>query len=248
MKFEKVYKELVDDLQPSADLKKALLKSKEERKMKFQKKKAIIVAAVACLLVGTTVFATGHIASYTSSSSPKDAITNYDDAVKKSEELGNGFTIPETFSNGYKFENANTMNVKGLDENGQVMVTSKDFTTDYTKADCPKISLFVNELHEAPEENYAIDNRTIGGIVVYFNQATYKFVPTNYKWTEEDDEAIKDPHYEISWGTEELEIQSYNGVTFAKDGKYYNMFAWDCDLTADEWYQMAEEIIENTNN
>ena len=28
-----------------------------------------------------------------------------------------------------------------------------------------------------------------------------------------------------------------------KDGKYYNMFAWDCDMTADEWYEMAEELL-----
>lgn len=244
MKFEKVYKEMVDALQPSADFKKSLFKGKEEKRMKLQKKKTIIVAAIACMLVGTTAFAASHIASYRSWSSPKDAITNYDDAMKKSEELGAKLTIPETFSNGYTFDSANTMGVEGLDENDHVMVTSTDFTTEYKKENCPEINLFINEMHEAPEENYAIDSRKIGDVVVYFNQATYKFVPTSYEWTKEDDEAIKDPHYEISWGSEEVEIESYNGVTFAKDGKYYNMFAWDCDMTADEWYQMAEEILE----
>lgn len=244
MKFEKVYKEIVDDLQPSADFKNSLMKGEEEKRMKFQKKRVVIVAAIACMLVGTTAFATSHIASYRSWSNPKDAITNYDDAKEKAQELGTGFTIPETFSNGYAFDSANTMDVEGVDESNHVVVTSKDFTAKYTKEGCQDIDLFINELHEVPEEGYAIESKKIGDVEVYLNQATYKFVPTNYKWTEEDDEAIKDPHYEISWGTEELEIKSYNGVTFAKDGKYYNMFAWDCKLTADEWYQMAEEIIE----
>ena len=31
--------------------------------------------------------------------------------------------------------------------------------------------------------------------------------------------------------------------TFALGNKYYSMFAWDSDLTDDEWYSMAEELL-----
>ena len=44
-------------------------------------------------------------------------------------------------------------------------------------------------------------------------------------------------------GSDQVEIKNYNGISFEKEGKSYSMFAWDCDMTADEWYEMAEELL-----
>ena len=211
--------------------------------MKFNKKKAIVVAKVACMLCGTTVFAAGKIASYRSWSNPQNEISSYSEAVSKSDELGSSLVIPQMFSNGYAFDAANTMGVEGLDENGNVMVKGTDFTARYIKDSVPDIHMFINTAYETGDESYAVDSKLVGDITVYFNQATYKFVPEGYEFTDEDNQNIDDPHYEISFGSEKVEIQNYTGISFEKEGKYYSMFAWDSNMSADEWYAMAEELL-----
>lgn len=243
MKFNEIYKEIVDDLQPSEELANRLQIREETKLMRLNKKKVVVVAAVACMAFGMTAFAAGKIASYRSWSNPRNEISDYSEAVTKSEELGSELIIPDTFSNGYTFDAANTMGVEGLDDNGNVIVSGTGFSTRYVKDSMPDISLYINQVYESGEESYAIDSKKIGDVEVYFNQAVYKFVPVGYELTEEDKKNIEDPHFEMSYGSNQVEIKNCNGISFEKDGKYYNMFAWDCDMTADEWYEMAEELL-----
>ena len=63
MKFTETYKDIMSDLQPSPELQDRLQIRQEAKSMRFTKKKALIVAAAACMLIGTTVFASGQIAS-----------------------------------------------------------------------------------------------------------------------------------------------------------------------------------------
>lgn len=242
MNFENEYKKTVDMLKPSEKFKESLFKVQEGRTMKFDKKKFAIIAAAATMAIGTTAFAAGGISYYTSSSSPKDAITDYSEAMSKADELGCE-SIPEAFSNGYTFENANTMDVNGMSESGKVMVTSTDFTADYVKDDMPDIHMFVNHLHETEDNGYAVESKMIGDVEVYFNRVTYKFVPAGYELTEEDEKNMEDPHFELSCGTDEIEIMENTGVSFQKGDKLYNMFAWDSEMTSEEWYAMAEELL-----
>ena len=74
MKFNEIYKDIVDDLRPSEKLTNKLLISEEERLMRLNKKKAVVVAAVACMICGTTAFAAGKIASYRSWSDSRNEI------------------------------------------------------------------------------------------------------------------------------------------------------------------------------
>lgn len=243
MKFKEVYKNMVDDLQPSTDLVEKLRVTEEARIMKFNKRRVIFVIAVACLAFGTTAFAGGRIASYRSWSNPHNAIKDYDAAIEKSVKLGSELTIPNEFSNGYEFNSANVDARQGLDENGNVLVKTDDFTAEYIKDGEPTINLFIDTIFEETEESYAVESKMIGNVEVFINQATYKFVPTDYELTEEDNQNIDNPHYEISYGSDQVETMVYNGVSFELNGKYYSMFAWDCDMAVDEWYEMAEELL-----
>lgn len=243
MKFEKVYQDMVNDLHPSSELKDKLIQ-KEEKRMKFQKKKFVIAAVAACMLLGTTVYAAGHIATYRSWADPSKKTTDFVVAEQKAQETGSQLTIPRAFSNGYVFDSANDYEREGLDENGNVLVKSKDFFAAYVKEESPDISMFINQMQEAEDDTYAVEKKTIGDVEVCFNQAIYKFVPEGYELTEEDKQNMEDSHYEISYGSEEVEEKTYTGISFTVGGKCYNMFAWDCDMTVEEWYQMAQELIE----
>lgn len=243
MKFNEAYKNLVDDIKPSAELINKIQISEERKMKRVSKKMVVVVAIAACMTIGTTAFAAGHIATYRSWSSSQSEISDYSKAVEKADELGGELTIPQAFTNGYTFDAANTMRVEGLDDNGNVLVKGTDFTARYTRESMPDINVFINKSYDEEEESYAVSSKMMGDVTVYFNQATYKFVPEDYELTDEDKQNMEDSHYEISVGSDTVEIMNNNGISFEKDGRYYSMFAWDSDMTADEWYEMAEEWL-----
>ena len=70
MEFEKIYKDAVDNIEPSTELSERLLAKQEAKIVKFSKRKIAVVVAVACMLCGTTALAGEKIASYRSSSNP----------------------------------------------------------------------------------------------------------------------------------------------------------------------------------
>ena len=63
MKFNEIYKEIVDDLQPSEELANRLQIREETKLMRLNKKKVVVVVAVACMAFRMTAFAAGKIAS-----------------------------------------------------------------------------------------------------------------------------------------------------------------------------------------
>ena len=243
MKFNEEYKKIVDDVMPSAELINKIRISEDKKMKRFSKKKFVIAVAVACMAIGTSAFAAGRIASYRSWSNPQNEVSDYSEAILKSDEIGSTLTIPQTFSNGYTFDAANTMGVEGLDDGGNVLVKDTEFTARYTMESMPDINMFISQVYGENDEKYAVSSKMIGDIEVYYNQATYKFVPVDYELTDEDKQNMNNSHFELSCGTDTVEIMDYTGISFEKDGMYYNMFAWDSDMTADEWYEMAEELL-----
>lgn len=129
----------------------------EGRLMKFNKRKMVVLVAVACMVMGTTVFAAGRIASYRSSSDPAKEMYSYSEAASKTEELGSELTIPETFSNGYTFDSANTMDVEGIDDNRNKVASSTDFTANYVKDGNEPVYMFINRAFEDDGKPYFID-------------------------------------------------------------------------------------------
>lgn len=244
MKFKETYREIIDDLKPSEELTNKILMKPEGKNMRLNKSKIIAAAAVACMVIGTTAFAAGRIATLRSWSSPENVISDFSEAEAKSIELGSELSIPEAFSNGYAFDYANTKGVEGLDSDGNKVAGGTDFTAAYVKDDMPVINMFIGEVYDSDDQSYAAGSKMIGGIEVYYNQATYKFVPEGYELTDEDKINMEDPHFELSYGTEQVEIMHYTGISFEKNGKSYSMFAWDSEMSADEWYEMASEWID----
>ena len=57
MDFKEMYKETVDGLRPSSELVNRIRSNKEVEMRVPNKKKMVVLALVACMLVGTTAFA-----------------------------------------------------------------------------------------------------------------------------------------------------------------------------------------------
>ena len=245
MTFKETYINIVEDLQPSDELTDRIIKRAEVKTMKYNKKKMVILVAAVCMMLGTTAFAAGHIASYRSWSSnlsvEKDIVKSRADAEK----YGVSLAIPEVFSNGYAFSCSNIGGVEALDENGNSIDNGKSYMATYTKDGCADAYLNVDPSFEPFGEDmgdkYLV--KDICGISVCFYSDTYKFVPSDYELTDEDKENMERPDYEISYGSDEVTIQNCSGFIFEYESKIYNMLSFDSGLTTDEWFEMAEELI-----
>lgn len=243
MNYKNIYKEAVNELNPSPELINEIKTGKENKIVKFSKKKIAVVAAVACMAVGTTAFAAGHIVTYMMEGSLDTVSTDYNSVGDFVENEKMDMTIPEKLSNGYEFSTSNVDSMKGLDEAGNTMGEGDVLQVTYKKADSSNLDLYVNPVLEADDHSNATESREINGVTVYFNKDAYKFVPTDYEKTDEDKQNEAAGHFYISYGSEKVENQVLESIVFEADGKSYNLISFDNNMSVDEWFAMAEDFI-----
>lgn len=210
-------------------------------------KKAVILAAAACLLVSGGAYAAGHATSLVSHSYANGKYHNYsEDMAKAEEELGYGVLTVESFENGYSFKEMQVTEVQGMDEEGNEVYTYPEMMIGYEKEGQPRFYIDMHRPVETEERNKTPEaTRVCGDITLYYDEYTYKFVPTDYELTPEDLENEQKDNYFISVGSDEVEIQKSIGVTWEMDGVKYNMAGFDLEMSADEMFDMAESIIQN---
>lgn len=245
MNFNESYKNMVDNIKPSDELIEKIKISEEGQKLKFRKIKVAALVAVACLTMGITAFAAGKLHSYESYVSTADIIYDYDKSVKYAEKLGCTLIVPQEFSNGYKFEFANHSDINGLDEDGNVMANGTGFESTFVKDGKPEVFIYSDPIlnPESNDDEFYDETRMIGDIKVGLGHILFKDVPSDYVLTEEDQENIEQNKYQISYGFDDVHFSDCLCVSFEKDNKFYDMFSFDNDMTNDEWFEMAEEFI-----
>lgn len=88
----------------------------------------------------------------------------------------------------------------------------------------------------------------VDGVTVGYSCDTYKAVPVDYELTEEDKKNMESGHFQLAYGTEQVEISKSYYVGWVKDGISYCIQGLDLSINADDMLGMAREIIENGNN
>lgn len=239
-----------DGLTASRDLKeridREILESQKEagNMKKLSVKKLVIGVAVGCLLVSGGAFAAGRVVSLSSHSYLTDAYRSYDDLGKAQTKLGYPADTVGEFSNGYRFDRMMVDDVNGTDGDGNVIYTYKDLNISYKKGGEPAVWLSACKPVEPQVRKGAPEaTRDVEGITLYYDTTTYKFVPPSYELTEEDEKNLEKDNFTISYGTSEVEVQLCSNVTWEKDGVFYNLSGFDLNLSADEMFDMAEEIM-----
>lgn len=239
-----------DGVTASRDLKdrideKILESQKEAGNMKkFSMKKLVIGVAAGCLLVSGGALAAGRVVSLSSHSFLWDAYNNYSDMDKAQAELGYSVDTVEAFSNGYRFDRMFVDDVNGTDEDGNVIYTFKSLNISYEKGGEASMWLDASKpVEPSSREGEPEATRQVEGITLYYDVTTYKFVPPNYELTEEDQAKLERDDFTISYGSSEVEVQQNANVTWERDGVHYNLAGFDLNLSADEMFDMAEEII-----
>lgn len=207
-------------------------------------KKLVIGVAVGCLLVSGGVFATGHAVSLTTHHYHQDDIRDYGELSKVEKKLGYTVDATEEFANGYRFDHMELDDVKGKDEGGNEVYTFPSLDIRYTKSGENSVSLFVEKPVETSVRSKTPDEtRVCGDVTLYYDTLTNKQVPPDYVMTEEDKANEKRDDYFISVGSAEVEIHQNQTVTWDKDGVRYQLLGFDLNLSADDMFDMAEEIM-----
>ena len=207
-------------------------------------RKTVVALAAICVLGSMTAFGVGKITGITSHSSRYDEVHTYEQALELQKKHGPAVHFPEEFSNGYTFSAAVTKYYETTDDNGNKVGTGSNLSVTYAKDGNENVTFSAEtDLGESddPTEEKTLDD----GTTLRFYKTTNKFVPVNYELTEEDKKAQETGHFNLAYGSDKVEIQTSYMVEWNMDGQGYYLFKFGEDLSADEMFGMAEEIINN---
>lgn len=203
-----------------------------------------LVATLAITLVlGTTALAVGEIYSIVGKSSIKPTYTSIPTTEQVKKDFNFTPNLISEFSNGYKFKGAYTIKEKALDKKDNVLGELKALEFEYKNGN-DEISLETanNVLGKDSDKMKVVD--TYKDINISYETSMYKFVPEDYKMTEQDKLDEKSGKYTFSEGIDKVEVNEFKSLTWEQDGVYYSFTIQDSNLSMDDLVKMAHEVID----
>ncbi len=244
-KLNRMLQQALSSEVPTEYLNRNLKHKMEEKvmKKKFSVKKALVMAAVCCLLVGTVCVASTGVTSYIVSSSGVDVYMDFTELEQAEKKAGFQVKARENFSNGYIFDSIDVGEAQDMDENGNVLAKYKEISFTYKKGDA---EIFINALREKNAQESATRKpdakKEIESIDVKYFVDAYKFVPVDYEMTEEDKANVERENYFISSGVDEIMETKVSYVVWVQEGIRYSIMAHQ-ELPKELLFEMAEELI-----
>ncbi|ARC86360.1 hypothetical protein U732_3460 [Clostridium argentinense CDC 2741] len=214
---------------------------KSYKKASFRKR--TMVALVAAMVVGTTVFAAGKIVSIESHGSNIPNYTTIPTEEKVKKDVGFNPKLIKEFDNGYIFKGGHIISDTGRDSEGNPVAKAKSLGFDYTKGN-DEITLYMDEgrMGEESGEAKIVDN--YNGIDLYYTSWANKSVPGDYKLTEQDKKDEASGKYVFSYGSPEEKISHNQHLAWVQDGIHYSFLAVDSELSQDELVKMVHQVID----
>lgn len=218
------------------------IERKETHMRKAFMKKAVAAVAAICVFGSMTAFAIGKITGVTSHSSREDEVYTYEQALELQKKHGPMANFPEQFSNGYTFESAVPVKYETEDQDGNKLGAGTNLDITYGKTGMENIT-FSPEVGMDGESTPAEVKTCGNGTELRFYKTVNKFVPGDYELTKEDKKAQEDGNFNLAYGSDEIEIVTSYMVEWDMDGQGYSLFKFGEELSTEEMFAMAEEII-----
>lgn len=220
-------------------------------KAKFNIKKISAAVAACCILVGGTAFAAGQVTTIIGGNRLFSETSDFNDLAKLEEKTNIDISTVENFSNGYSFDSMDIEDMSSLDENDNKLNEYSGIDLTYKKADMPDIWLHTHpEMndHHIDEESFDVERahetRNVEGIILCYNEDEYLFLPVDVEPTEDEiNREETDDHFFISSGSDERQTTISKNIVFEMDGIIYDLHSFDNDMSAEEFLDMAEEIV-----
>ncbi len=201
-----------------------------------------LLAAALVLLLSATAYAAGGLAGFHTSNRPGAVWTSPDALPRAEKQLGAPIIVPESFENGFAFQQVTLRYTNRTDDAGAVVETFPELDVRY-KRDGMTVMLNLNRSFPQPH-GQGWTERESGGTGVWCRSETYKAVPEDYELTEEDLALRASGEMTISWGSDRVEILPMSTVQFTREGVDYMLMSME-GLPVDELFAMAEEIIQS---
>lgn len=205
------------------------------RKMCSWKRTAITVCAVLAVAV-TGVFAATSMAGIYSHSWSNQKMSYAETASKV------GVKLPEMFSNGFVFQNGYEVFSEARGDTGETESKWTDINAVYEKNGVT-LSLETGAPQDALIGGTVKQSREVDGVKVSYTDDNYLSVPPDYELTEAQKEAESSGDIVVSVGSDQVEMNFFQFVSWEQDGKRHSLYGYDTGLTADELMDMAAEMI-----
>lgn len=213
--------------------------------MKYPKRKMVVAIAAAIAVTGTiTAIAAGKIVGLVSGTNQDEAITSVAELEEKAEQrLEADLYITEALSDGSAFKEGYIMDVKGVDEAGN-MVTSYPSVTAMYGTD-GRISLSVEKVNDMIPKSPTANQKEeeYKGILLGATEDQYLFLPPEVTPSEDDLKLQDEGKLYISYGSSEIERKAFKNVEWTKDGLQYLLYTYD-DKSLDEMLEIAKGYID----
>lgn len=227
---ENIYNNIARELKGEMNMKK---------KINIKKFAVCFAAAVVVLSVGVAA-GSRYAASISGGASWLDYIDHAPTNEEISKEVDYMPKHPEKMGD-FTLSGAQPGNSSYKDESGSVMEETKDISFEYHNGDV-HVTLFTdNATTVKPPENVT---GSINGIDVSYSKVFNKFVPPDYKATEEELEKAKNGEINLAYGSIEVEEKISESMIWTENGINYHILSMGNDeLGEDTLMQMAEDVI-----
>lgn len=246
-KFNQILMQTLSPVNPSSAVNQRLIKRVEDQmdnRKKFKTNRMVLVAICVILLI-TGCAAKGMLHKMISRT--RERYTEYEQIRLAEEWLGHEIQVREKFENGYFFDSIETIEAEGFGEEDDLLLNFKQLVVTY-RAGNDTMSLWIREEGVLPGDDKDIEidvlgTKQIAGKEVTYSAATYKYVTEGYELTEQDKERMEKENYYILNDPRRVGTNSYSAVAWRQDGLIYRLRREDRNISAEELFAMAEELI-----
>lgn len=218
--------------------------SREERTEKkgMSKKRILVIALAATMLLGVTVVAaSGIITNWYSSSTSKPEYNRLPTQEQCKKDVGYEAILIERFSNGYTFKNGDVVSNQLEDSEGNTAEAFRSLCLYYEKAG--DMVIFSQDRYTSPIPPSGEIAAKTGATDIFYNAYRNKFVPGDYQMTEDDKEDEEAGQLIFSYGSEDIKIIDVQAVSWSYGDMHYELMQMDGKLSKKELVEMAKEII-----
>ena len=201
------------------------------------------IAAAVTLLLCATAFAAGII--YKTFGSSHSYVPDYKGIPSREtlrEDLGFATDVVEEFSNGYRYRGGYIVRNRAYDADGNVAVRYLGLHCAYWSGD-GRVDLNIDGGPDKMDES-AETAEEYKGCELKYDAFLNKFVPPDYRLTEQDKLDEASGKYVFSYGSADVDIDAVQLVLWEDAGLNYSICAMDSELDRDALLQMAREIID----
>lgn len=216
-------------------------KNMEANHMNIKITRGLLIACLVVVLTTAACFAAVKIVSYTSQST-NNTFTAFPSEKEVKKEAGFLPKYAKDLTGGYVFYRGGVGTETGEAEDGSEAFTAKTATFSYKKGDST-VSLLVADAVSPDSGEGGEALKITPEIEGKYYSSMYKFVPEDYVMTDEDKADEASGKYIFSYGSDEVEINHIQQMTWEENGMSYTLINSDGALDKTTLTDMAAQII-----